>query len=580
MSLDFRNINTLWSSLIVETLSKLGLEYAVISPGSRSTPLTIAFAQHQHINTIPVLDERSASFFALGIAKRTKKPVVLVCTSGTAGANFYPAIIEARYSHIPLIILTCDRPHNLRNCHAGQTIEQVNLYGSYPQWQTELSLPSQDFNDLFYLRQNIIYGWEKSLFPSKGVVHFNIPFDEPLAPILTLNLTQDIQEKIKQNLIDNFPPPTVKMSYGDDNLENYFHHWQKFKKGIIIAGVDKTSSDIIYCHLLAKLATSLNFPVLGEALSPVRNYSDINENLVINYDFILRNPQYDQELIPDLVILWGEYPTSKELRRWLNHHKVLTYIVTENYDNLDALHTNSIHVRLNHESFDKILFDTLTIPTDKDKDYLNKWLSLEKQFAVKIRKKLVNTVELFEGKISWILSQYLPENTPVFIANSMSVRYAEFFWQKNNRQLRVYFSRGANGIDGTLSTALGIAYHNQPTVLLTGDLAFLHDTNGLLINQKFEGSLTVILVNNNGGGIFEMLPIANYGDVFEDYFATPQQVDFSSLSHTYSVNYQLISNWLELQSLLINLPSQGISIVEIKTHRQLDGLWLRQNLLC
>lgn len=580
MSLDFRNINTLWSSLIVETLSKLGLEYAVISPGSRSTPLTIAFAQHQLINTIPVLDERSASFFALGIAKRTKKPVVLVCTSGTAGANFYPAIIEARYSHISLIILTCDRPHNLRNCHAGQTIEQVNLYGSYPQWQTELSLPSQDFNDLFYLRQNIIYGWEKSLFPSKGVVHFNIPFDEPLAPILTLNLTQDIQEKIKQNLIDNFPPPTVKMSYGDNKLENYFHHWQKFKKGIIIAGVDKTSSDIIYCHLLAKLATSLNFPVLGEALSPVRNYTDINDNLVINYDFILRNPQYDQELIPDLVILWGEYPTSKELRRWLNHHKVLTYIITENYDNLDALHTNSIHVRLNHESFDKILFDTLTIPTDKDKDYLNKWLSLEKQFTVKIRKKLVNTVELFEGKISWILSQYLPENTPVFIANSMSVRYAEFFWQKNNRQLRVYFNRGANGIDGTLSTALGIAYHNQPTVLLTGDLAFLHDTNGLLINQKFEGSLTVILVNNNGGGIFEMLPIANYGDVFEDYFATPQQVDFFSLSHTYSVNYQLISNWLELQSLLINLPSQGISIVEIKTHRQLDGLWLKENLLC
>lgn len=191
MTLNFSNINTLWSSIIVETLAKLGLKDAVISPGSRSTPLTLAFAQNNLINSIPILDERSASFFALGLSKKNKIPTVLVCTSGTAGANFYPAIIEAKYSNIPLIILTADRPPELRNCHAGQTINQVNLYGNYPNWYTELSLPSIDLERLFYLRQNIVYSWEKSYFPCGGIVHINIPFREPLAPICELEISKE-----------------------------------------------------------------------------------------------------------------------------------------------------------------------------------------------------------------------------------------------------------------------------------------------------------------------------------------------------------------------------------------------------
>ena len=229
MPLDFRNNNILWSSLIVETFAKLGLKYAIISPGSRSTPLTFAFAENKAIQTIPILDERSASFFALGLAKRTNKPVVLICTSGTAGANFYPAIIEAKYSHIPLIILTADRPFSLRNCHAGQTINQVNLYGSYANLFTELSLPSTELEDLFYLRQNIIYGWEKALFPKKGVVHFNIPFTEPLVPIQELNLTLEKQDFIEQKLFSNFPLFFSSSSYMNEKLVDYIQHWQTFK---------------------------------------------------------------------------------------------------------------------------------------------------------------------------------------------------------------------------------------------------------------------------------------------------------------------------------------------------------------
>ncbi|MGL5078547.1 MAG: 2-succinyl-5-enolpyruvyl-6-hydroxy-3-cyclohexene-1-carboxylic-acid synthase, partial [Waterburya sp.] len=181
--IDFRNINTLWASILVETLHHCGLTMAVICPGSRSTPLTIAFVNHPQIITVPILDERSAAFFALGRAKKTGLPIVLVCTSGTAGANFYPAAIEAKESGVPLIIMTADRPAELRNCHAGQTIDQVKLYGNLPNWQCELALPEAELGMLHYLRQNIVQAWEQSLFPTPGVVHLNLPFREPLVPI-------------------------------------------------------------------------------------------------------------------------------------------------------------------------------------------------------------------------------------------------------------------------------------------------------------------------------------------------------------------------------------------------------------
>ncbi|MBL1209473.1 2-succinyl-5-enolpyruvyl-6-hydroxy-3-cyclohexene-1-carboxylic-acid synthase [Geminocystis sp. GBBB08] len=576
MTLNFININTLWSSIIVETLAKLGLKNAVISPGSRSTPLTLAFAENNLINSIPILDERSAGFFALGLAKKNKIPTVLVCTSGTAGANFYPAIIEAKYSNIPLIILTADRPPELRNCHAGQTINQVNLYGNYPNWHTELSLPCIDLDRLFYLRQNIIYGWEKSFFPSRGVVHINIPFREPLAPIFELEISEDKQTFIYQKLFSNF----IAINFNFDNytldLTNYLKHWKKYSQGIIIAGVDSPDNPQLYSKAIAFLSQTLNFPVLGEALSPVRNYSDLNENLIINYDLILRKTEFANNLIPEIVILFGEYPTSKELRNWLNKLKVTTYIITSSEDNLDALHSNSIHLRINPENVIKYL---TTIDKKSSSNYLNQWLTIDEKININIHQEMRKNKQIFEGKVAWMLSQYLPEKTPIFIANSMSVRYAEFFWQKNNRQIETFFNRGTNGIDGTLSTALGIAYQNQPAILLTGDLALLHDTNGFLIHQYFEGSLTIILINNNGGGIFEMLPIADYQPLFEKYFATPQFIDFPNLTQTYNVNYKSINNWQQLQNLLTNLPKKGINLWEIKTNRKTDTLWLKEQFI-
>ncbi|MGY6530638.1 MAG: 2-succinyl-5-enolpyruvyl-6-hydroxy-3-cyclohexene-1-carboxylic-acid synthase [Cyanobacterium sp.] len=579
MGLDFRNINTVWSSLIVDTFANLGLKNAIICPGSRSTPLTIAFAQHPTIKTIPILDERSASFFAIGMAKSSGKPTVLVCTSGTAGANFFPAVIEAKYSHIPLIILTGDRPPELRECHAGQTINQINLYGNYPQWQTELSLPSMELERLFYLRQNIIHGWEKSINPVKGVIHFNVPFREPLAPIKQLNYTKAEKDVIESKiLLKNLNHLPFKVNYHTD-YEVIVSQWQKYEKGIIIAGVDSPHDSELYIRAVSLLSQKLNFPVLTEALSPVRNYAQYNQNLVSTYDIILRNQEYQKQLKPEIVILIGEYPTSKELRKWLTENKTLTYIITPTHDNLDAIHSNTQHLRMDitelGHNLDKISTNSLT---KTSQEYLNQWLKTEQKIKQKINQIMDNHDELFEGKISWLLSKTLPPRIPIFIANSMSVRYAEYFWQTNSTEREIYFSRGANGIDGTLSTALGIAQEKKQAVLLTGDLALLHDTNGFLISKNLSGSLTIILVNNDGGGIFEMLPIAEFDNIFEEYFATPQNIDFQNLSKTYGIEYKLIENWQELIRHIQNLPSQGIRLLEVKTNRKYDSWWLKNNL--
>ena len=575
-SLIFRNINTLWSSILVETLSRLGLTTAVVCPGSRSTPLTVAFASHPKIETIPILDERSASFFALGIAKRSHLPVALICTSGTAGANFYPAVIEARESRVPLLIFTADRPPELRNCHAGQTIDQVKLYGNYCNWYTELCLPSIDIKLLHYLRQTIISAWDTSLFPYGGVVHLNCPFCEPLAP----SLEPEIEGLVSKINFDDFFKNIVlgdKRLVSNYSLSNYLEQWLSSPKGIIIAGVFNSHNPYFYCRQVAGLSDFLNYPVLAEALSPLRNYAQVNQHLINAYDSILRHDEIAKNLVPDVIIQFGELPTSKELREWLGNIKTQHWVIDARPDNLDPTHNKTHYIRASVDNLDiKNLKNKRK--HESDLSYLNKWKKNNAVSNKNIIESLEKTKDILEAKLPFILSKSLPEKTPIFIANSMSVRYAEFFWMPNNREFTPYFNRGANGIDGTLSSALGMAYQGKSSILVTGDLALLHDTNGWLISNKFKGHLTVILINNNGGGIFEMLPIAKDNDLFEDYFATPQNIDFSQLCGTYNIEHITIKSWTQLKNLLNPLPLTGIRVLELQTDRKRDAFWLKNSL--
>ena len=577
--IDFRNINTVWASVLVETLAQLGLKTAILCPGSRSTPLTIAFAQHYSIETIPILDERSAAFFALGIAKKSGLPTVLVCTSGTAGANFYPAIIEAKESRVPLLILTADRPPELRDCHAGQTIDQVRLYNNYPNFQTELSIPSLDLGLLGYLRQTLIYAWERSQFPISGVVHLNIPFREPLHPVF-----QPETEALKAIFPDDFFAK-INLSktqiFSNIDISNYLKLWYNYSQGIIVAGVAQPENPEVYCQAIAHLSQHLNYPVLAEGLSPVRNYYNLNPYLISTYDLILRNPTLAEKLTPQVVILIGDLPTSKTLRNWLEQQQPDCFILDPSYQNLDGLHGKTTHLRISVEQLSKQIDPAKNpkqIHLDQSNLYANYWHKLETQSRNNIDKKLNLTQSLIEPKAAWLLSQILPKNTPIFISNSMPVRDVEFFWCPNNLNIQPFFNRGANGIDGTLSTALGIAHHQQSSILLTGDLALLHDTNGFLIRNKFIGHLTIILINNNGGGIFEMLPISQFDPPFEEYFTTPQNINFAQLAVTYNIEYEQIQSWEQLQQKLNPLPQTGIRILEIPTNRKTDTQWRQKYL--
>ncbi|WP_036487905.1 2-succinyl-5-enolpyruvyl-6-hydroxy-3-cyclohexene-1-carboxylic-acid synthase [Myxosarcina sp. GI1] len=570
--IDFRNKNTLWASVIASTLQHLGLSDVVVCPGSRSAPLTVALARHRDLKTIPILDERSAAFFALGIAKRTSIPTVLVCTSGTAGANFYPAVIEAQQSNVPLIIFTADRPPQLRNCHAGQTIEQLKLYGNYCNWHTELALPAANLEMLFYLRQNIIQAVRRSLLPFPGVVHLNVPFCEPLAPI------EEPEIKALQSQFDlaDFFEAVMPLPVTFSSLQVPIEQWRSYDRGIIIAGLAQPSKPGAYCRAVSFLSQLLSFPVLAEALSPVRHYASLNPYLISTYDFILREEKIAEELLPDLVIQVGELPTSKQLRNWLKSISCPRVIIDPRPQNFDPLHRKTIHLPTSIEQIDRERAKGL-IYNKQTSLYCQQWCELETKIRQNINYEMMASDRLYEGKIAWLLSHSLPAKTPIFFANSMSVRNAEFFLQPNERQIVPYFCRGANGIDGTLSTALGIAHCNRPTVLVSGDLALLHDTNGFLISNKFQGHLTIILVNNNGGGIFEMLPISQFQDIFEDYFATPQIVDFANLAASYGIAYKAITHWQQLSKLLNNLPNEGIRILELKCDRQIDAKFLQTN---
>ncbi|MBE9207371.1 2-succinyl-5-enolpyruvyl-6-hydroxy-3-cyclohexene-1-carboxylic-acid synthase [Nostoc sp. LEGE 06077] len=567
MLVAYRNVNQLWAFVLTETLKRLGLTCAVICPGSRSTPLTVAFAQQvPDIEAISILDERSAAFFALGVAKATGRPVALVCTSGTAGANFYPAVIEAKESRVPLLVLTTDRPPELRDCHSGQTIDQVKLYGSYPNWQAELAVPSPDMSMLGYLRQTVIYAWERTQAPTKGSVHLNIPFRDPLAPVPDGTDFQFDPEVFFAAVTNTLPTPHFQFPIPQV--------WQNCDRGIIIAGVAQPQNPEDYCRAIATLSQTLQWPVLAEGLSPLRNYADLNPHLISTYDLILRNQQLAKQLAPEMVIQVGDMPTSKELRTWLSATQPQRWVIDPSDQNLDPLHGRTIHLRISVDQLGIWESDKENLPSE----YLQNWCIAEAKVRVTVDQTMAKMEYLFEGKAAWLLSQTLLPGTPLFIANSMPVRDVEYFWQPNNLRVQTYFNRGANGIDGTLSTALGIAHHQQSSVILTGDLALLHDTNGFLIRNKFVGHLTIVLINNNGGGIFEMLPIAKFEPPFEEFFGTPQNIDFAQLCVTYGVQHELITSWEELQRKINPLPSQGIRVLELQTNRKVDAKWRRENL--
>lgn len=559
-SLDFRNTNTLWCSVLVESLVRCGVVHAVISPGSRSTPITMALAKHRKIEAVSVLDERTAAFFALGLARQHQRPTLLVCTSGTAGANYFPAVIEAQESGVPLIVITADRPPEMRECSSGQTIDQQKLFGSHVNWFHELTVPEAKLSLLSYLRQTIAHAVERAWLPEPGPVHLNAPFRDPLAPEVDDGSAAALKDQLGELFFDHLAQPILpKLGAALPILPNE-------ARGLIIAGPSQPANAAQYAGVVELLSHNTGWPVLADSLSPLRTHAAPGQPFVFAYDILARNKALLKKLKPDFILSLGGWPISKALREWIASLDVPVWVITERTKNFDALHNRARSFRADVETVATMFPDrqnNLTFSSD--------WTCADALVRNAIAEKLGGVDWLFEGKAAWLMSQHLPSETPLFVANSMPVRDLEYFWAPSDRAYPIYFNRGANGIDGTLSTALGVAHGNKPAVLLTGDLALLHDTNGFLLRPKFDGSLTIVLINNSGGGIFQHLPVAQFDPPFEEYFATPQEADFEKLCSAYGVEHVAVKDWAHFTSLISTLPLTGLRVLEIRTDRKRDA---------
>jgi 2-succinyl-5-enolpyruvyl-6-hydroxy-3-cyclohexene-1-carboxylate synthase len=339
------------------------------------------------------------------------------------------------------------------------------------------------------------------------------------------------------------------------------------RRGLIISGPAEESLSPVDVGLIAGFARDTGWPVLADTLSGLRGDAAHFPNLVTRYDAIVRSLIAGRKLKPDMVLCFGSWPTSKPLRAWLESCAPEVWLVSSRFQNPDALHLATRHVRGGVRAF----VGSVVVAGHGPTEYAKAWRKAERAASARLDKALANAPTDFEGNATVLLARHLPKLTPVFVANSMPVRDVEYFWPGTDRAPQFYFNRGANGIDGTLSTALGVAHGHRPAVLFTGDLALLHDTNGFLLRPKFAGSLTIVLINNNGGGIFEHLPVAQFNPPFEEFFATPQPADFRKLCGAHGVAYTRVRDGQHFTRLISKLPKSGIRVLELRTDRKKDA---------
>lgn len=548
----------------VDELICNGMTDVVISPGSRSTPLALTFAEHPSIKEWIIIDERSAAFFAMGIAKQTKRPVALVCTSGTAAANYFPAIVESHYSRVPLVVLTGDRPHELRDVGAPQAIEQMKLYGDYVKWFQEMALPESSELMLSYVRSKAARAVFMAGSENPGPVHLNFPFREPLHPDFSL---KNIWGEHAENSYHPTNEGTKRLD--EFQIRKLVEKISEKQKGVIVCG---PQTDENLAVAITTFAAKWGMPILADPLSQLRAGNHEKDNIIDGYDAFLRNESIRKRLKPDLIIRFGAMPVSKAYLFYVKENPDVEQIVVES--NLGFREPAG-----NRTEF--VFADPVLLCEDLTRyshEQTHEWLNIWQEMNAVAEKHLHNGTEamITEGEAVRGLSQVIPNNSSLYVGNSMAIRDVDTFFRKNSKSIEVLANRGANGIDGMVSSALGAATAGKPMTLLIGDLSFFHDMNGLLAAKHYQLNMTMILVNNNGGGIFSFLPQANDRKHFELLFGTPANIEFAKAVELYDGDYNLAKTEEELKQLLEkSYDHKGLNVIEVKTDREENTKWHR-----
>ncbi|MGC8596191.1 MAG: 2-succinyl-5-enolpyruvyl-6-hydroxy-3-cyclohexene-1-carboxylic-acid synthase [Candidatus Kryptoniota bacterium] len=564
------NRNIVWAETFVNELARNGVKYACLSPGSRNTPLTIAFASNRKIKTYVHIDERSSGFFALGLAKATRSPVAIVCTSGTATAELYPAIVEAYQRRVPLIVCTADRPPELHGVGANQTINQYNMYKNHILEFFDAGVPRISFRSLFYLKKIAATAVYSSSVKSSGPVHINFPFRKPFEPdAITDEVDNGLFEKIieteKVIVPAKKPFPQNKLN-GD--IEKIARLISTVEKGLIVVGpndVDKT-----FTREIVLLSRQIGYPILADGASQLR-FGPHNKSLIIsNHDAIFRSKEFIDAHQPELILQFGRTITSKGLETFFDHSDATRFLINKYGDWFDPSRGAIKAIASEPAIFCSQILQNLKMQKMRPRSgkWIEDFMNAEK-IANEIRKKTIEASSFpDEPRVIAEVLASLPSRSRIMLSNSMPIRDFDYFAANNDVEITVFDNRGASGIDGIISTALGIASDRRyPTVLITGDLAFYHDSNGLLAAKKYRIPLIIVLINNNGGGIFEILPISNHRKYFKDYFLTPHNLDFAKVVNTYDGLYTLVRSWSHLRkSLKSSFKKNTFSVLEIKTN--------------
>lgn len=543
------DVTQTFAATFVDELAEQGVEYACVSPGSRSAPIAMALQRHPRIKVLVHIDERCGSFFAVGLGKSTGKPAVVLTTSGTAAVEVHAAVVEASYSRTPLIVLTADRPPELQDVGANQAIDQQRLYGTATRWFFDPGAPVEVANAPRLWRRLAARAVAEA---ANGPVHINLPFREPLVPPaghVPLAEGAPAQSAIEGRLL----PSQAQVASLASAL-------QRSKRPLVVAGAMPDG------ERLAPALTRLGLPVLAEPTSQLRRPE--TGAAVESYEALLR-AGWSLQHGPDLVVRLGAAPTSRVLNRWLAAASAPTFLIDP-----DHAWRDEDHVATNVMACDaQPLLEAL--PTIDRSEWRGEWVGAGKSAAAAIAATLVTT-PLHEGHVVKALSNRLPDAGQTFIGSSMPIRAADSFWPLSRPQQRFYANRGASGIDGLVSTGLGIATGRDPapTVLLLGDLSLYHDMNGLWAMQRHGIKATIVVCDNNGGGVFSFLPQAEHPDVFEEIFATPLNLDLSQVARLYGLVYSPVSDRAGLEPAIadaISAPTPTMVVVKMKREDSVTG---------
>ncbi|WP_421380800.1 2-succinyl-5-enolpyruvyl-6-hydroxy-3-cyclohexene-1-carboxylic-acid synthase [Bacillus salacetis] len=555
MDYDHQKALTEYLSAFIEELHRTGVNKVVISPGSRSTPLAMLFAKHPNIEVFINIDERSAAYFALGLAKSEKEPVAILCTSGTAAANYYPAVIEARYSRVPLVVLTADRPHELREVGAPQAINQINLFGSHVKWFDEMALPEHNVAMISYAKRAASRGTAVARTVPEGPVHFNFPLREPLLPDMAASFKEEKSQTVITHGSAGVSPAV---------LDRLAASLSRKRKGVIVCG---PQADSEVAEAITRFAEKLKFPVLADPLSSLRSGQHDQSQVIDGYDSFLRADKFKSQMKPDVVIRIGAMPVSKALTLYLKDQEIEHLVIDSGGLWRDPTGKATEMIYADEAQVLNGLSDIVEASVEND-EWLNKWVMINRKTQEVTASYHANNNPLDEGMAVKSLIEALPENSAVFASNSMPIRDLDTFFMNNNKNIIVMGNRGANGIDGVVSTAMGVSASGRATYLVIGDLAFYHDMNGLLAGKMYGLNLKILLLNNNGGGIFSYLPQSKEKEHFELLFGTPADLDFSHAANLYEAHYKKAESYEEFMDALSDWEKgNGLSIIEAITNR-------------